>query len=207
MREREDDGERRGDRAGGERERHEHGEREAEHGEEHRERDRQRDRLAAQQVVREHGLEVVLDRGLAGHVRARLARERAPHRRRVALRVLEVERRVDLAVEEAAVGAQLRRVRAGHELRGGVEAPLRCGEVGAVRAEDDGEDAVGPLAEVVLEDLARRVGLRAGTVKVFERCFGSAIAARTPTTSTASQTSRIGARKRRTARVQRSGTA
>ena len=89
-------------------------------------------------------------------------RERAPHGRRVALRVLEVERRVDLAVEETAVGAQPRRVRAGHELRGGVEAPLRCGEVGAVRAEDDGEDPVGPLAEVVLQDLARGVGLRAG---------------------------------------------
>ena len=136
--------------------RHEHREREAEHGEEHGERDRQRDRLAAQQVVREHGLEVVLDRRLAGHVRARLARERAPHGRRVALRVLEVERRVDLAVEEAAVGAQLRRRarpgRASRRRRGAVcaRARGRCG-----RAEDDGEDAVGPLAEVVLEDLAR----------------------------------------------------
>ena len=57
-----------GDRARGEAKRHEHGEREAEHREEHRERDRQRDRLAAQQVVREHGLEVVLDRRLAGDV-------------------------------------------------------------------------------------------------------------------------------------------
>jgi len=131
MRETEDDGERRGDRAGRKHERHEHGEREPEHREEHRERDRQRDRLAAQQVVREHRLEVVLDRRLAGDVRARLPGERASHRRRVALRVLEVERRVDLAVEQPAVGAQPRGPCAGHEPGRLPQPPLRGRQLGA----------------------------------------------------------------------------
>ena len=106
VREEEDGAQGRGDRARGEREGHEHREREAEHREQHRECYRERDRLAAQQVVRQHRLEVVLDRRLAGDVCVRLARERAAQGRRVALRVLEVERRVDLTVEEPAARSQ-----------------------------------------------------------------------------------------------------
>ena len=51
---------------------------------------------------------------------------------------------------------------AGNEQRGLPELALRRGQRGARRVEHDGEDAVGPLAEVVLEDLPGRVGLGAG---------------------------------------------
>ena len=138
--------------------------------------------------MREHRLEVVLDRGLAGHVGARLARERAPHRRRVALRVLEVERRVDLAVEE-----RRRRRAASPACAPGTSARRRRGALRAAgrraRADDDREDPVGPLAEVALEELAGAVGLGARDGERVREVRRQRDAARTPTTSTASQAS------------------
>ena len=169
MRRRVDGRERSGDRAGREHERDQHDERQSEHGDEHEQRDRERDLLAAAQVGGEDRLEIVLDRGLAGDECRGRAAERAPEPRRVALRVLEVERRVDVGVEDAAGRLELRRVAGGHGARRRGE-PAR--EPGAQRAvggvphlEDDGEDAVGPLAEVVGEDRARPVAVRAGHVE------------------------------------------
>jgi hypothetical protein len=162
VRHRPDERERRRDRARGEDERNEHGEREAEHRDQHGERDRQRDRLAAAQIAREDRLEVVLDRRRARDVRPRAAGERAANRVRVALRVLEVERRVDLAVEDAVTDLHARRVTGGHELRRAHEPGVCCRTVGFAGGEDDREHAFGPFPELAFQDEARTVGVAVG---------------------------------------------
>jgi hypothetical protein len=113
----------------------------------------------------------VLDRRLPGDEgrRARPRGQRVSQRLRVALRVLEVERRVDLAEDDAASGSEDVEVPGRDDVRRALEP---CPETGAQRgvgrvrdAEDDGEGAVGPVAEMPREDRPRAVGVGAGNLE------------------------------------------
>ncbi len=168
VRERPDDAERRGDRARGDEKRHERGQREPEHEQEHGERGRERDRLAPAQVGGEHRVEVVLESRLSRHERRRPAGpvQRAPQRLRPRLRVLEVERGRDVAVEDPAAGVKwtlevARRHRRGRRRQLAAQPRPERRVRRVPHAEDDGEDAVRALAEVALEDRPRLLRLAA----------------------------------------------
>ena len=80
--------------------------------------------------------------------------------------MLEVERRVDVPEEDPAAGLELSRPAGGDEARRRAQLapePRAHRPVGRVRdGEDDGEHAVGPLAEVAREDDAGAVGVGSG---------------------------------------------
>jgi hypothetical protein len=106
LRRRVDQCQRAGDRARGEDERDCEREREPEHEGEHEQRQRQRERLAAAEVGRELRIQVVLDRRLPGDEGTRP--DRATKLVRVRLGSLQTEGRLDVAVDDAAAGAERR---------------------------------------------------------------------------------------------------
>ena len=163
MRDQVDGGERARDRAGREDERDRGGEREPEDDEQNDERDRQRECLPAPEVGAEGAVQVVLDRRLPGYVgrRAALGAKLLPERLGPALRVLQVERGLDVAVEDADALADRPRVAGGHDAGRGCEPGGRRGALRRLRAKDDGERPVRPLGVAPLEDRACPVGVRA----------------------------------------------
>jgi hypothetical protein len=157
--------ERERDRAGGEHERDEDRKRDTEHGDKHEERGRNRDCLAPAKVGREDRIEIVLDRRLSGHDRGRGTAQRRADERRVALRVRQVERRVDFPEEQAAATAELARVGAGDDARSRGEPPSKIGACRRIRmsnAKHRDERAIRPVAELVRKDRARPLGVGAG---------------------------------------------
>ncbi len=167
-----DDPERPEDRARREQKRDRDREREPEHREQDDQSDRQRDRLALLQIVVEDRVEVVLDRGRAGDVRPSPGRmaERAQELVRVPLRLREVERRDHVPVQDVGAGRHERfalpaRHGAGRAIDDRLEAGhrLRIRRVGD--PEDDGERAVAPVAEMLLEDGAHALGIRPGNAE------------------------------------------
>ena len=162
-----DDPERGGDRHDREREREQERER-PEREDEDQERDRDRDHLALREVLGEHGVEVVLDRGLAGEedLRSLNRAGRPAHVVRPALGVRGLDVRDDLRRDHVAVHRGDRHDPAGRKLRGrslGCRAHLRNELLGVPLALDDERERAGrPLTEVILEDHLRptRVGTR-----------------------------------------------
>ena len=159
--------ERHGDRHGGERDGHGDSAQRPEHEHHHQQGDRHRDRLAAREVLVEDVLGVVVDRGVAGQIglHALDVADRGAHLRRGPGRVLVLQRRRDLEVDDAVPGF-LRRARlAVLGLRGGA-----CGRRLHRRAlglaldalGHQREGAVGAYAHPVLEQLEPALGLRPG---------------------------------------------
>ena len=149
-----------------EREREQEGER-PEREDEYQERDRDRDHLTAQEVLREHRVEVVLDRSLAGENDLRSCDRAggAPHRLGSRLRVRGCEVGHDLPGDD--VGGErcdgyhpARRELGGRALRGRTHPGDERGRV-PVTADDEGERARRALPEMLLEDRFRPARVRA----------------------------------------------
>src|SRR5205085_5017617 len=133
----------------------------------HGERNRQGDRLTAAEIATEDRVEIRLDRRLSRHERIDAGRgpQRMPDGARVALRIGEAEPREDVAVDDAAsCGAQPRSLAGRDSCRATPNAPfdLQTGTGTAVtELVDDQELPLAPVAEVVLQDRARPLGVGA----------------------------------------------
>jgi hypothetical protein len=164
-----DTAERRHHRAGGEDERHRYRDRDAEHGEQDEHGNRERDHLPLLEVGREDRIEVVLDRRLPGHVRRYPGRARQSSEEivGVALRLRELERRDDVAVQEVpACGNQAAGARGRDHVRSAVDRDLKPRHPRPVEPvpdpQNDRERPIAALAEVALEDRPRALGIGPG---------------------------------------------
>jgi hypothetical protein len=163
----EDRGQRAGDRARREQEGDRHRERRAEEDEQNEERDRHRDQLAPPAVGAEDRPEVVLDRGLAGDegLLSACGAQPPPEVVRVRGRVVQVEPRRDVAVEDPAAAAELSRLAGrnglGSDGESACQTPSQDRLGGLPRAEDDDERPLGALVEVPREQRPRALGLGA----------------------------------------------